>query len=109
MLIQYPGMNEPGMVSDAIVKTIDIFPTLTDLAGLESPQELEGVSLRAQLEDPAAESEKPAFAHWNRGQATVRTNEWRLIVHVRKMKLKGMNCLISEKLKTVYGWIRMNT
>lgn len=89
MLIRYPKMNEPGMISDAIVETIDIFPTLTDLTGLDSPPELEGFSLRDQLEDPNSITNKPAYAHWTRGQVTVRDEEWRLIVHRPADEIEG--------------------
>jgi iduronate 2-sulfatase len=89
MLIRYPGMNQPGVVSDAIVETVDIFPTLLDLAGLSAPDNLEGHSLRNQLDNPGVPSLKPAFAHWNRGQSTVRTEEWRLIVHRPDEEIEG--------------------
>ncbi len=89
MLIRKPGMNAPGELSDAIVETIDIFPTLLDLAGLSAPDGLEGHTLRVQLDDPGAPSQKPAFAHWNRGQETVRTDEWRLIVHRPEGETEG--------------------
>ncbi len=89
MLIRYPGMNAPGELSETIVETIDIFPTLTDLAGLPTPEEVEGHSLRDQLEDPGAISNKPAYAHWTRGQSTVRTDEWRLIAHRPEGDIEG--------------------
>ncbi len=89
MLIRHPGMNQPGVVSEAIVETVDIFPTLLDLAGLTAPDNLEGHSLRNQLEDPSLPSQKPAFAHWNRGQETVRTEEWRLLVHRPDEEIEG--------------------
>ncbi len=37
-----------------VVEFVDIYPTLTDLAGIDSPQGLEGRSLRPLLEDPLA-------------------------------------------------------
>lgn len=97
LLIRYPGIREPGAVSYAIVESIDIFPTLTDLAGLPAPDELEGYSLRDQLENPAVISSKPAFSHW-RGQATIRDKEWRLIVHHPDDKIEGVELFdFSEK------------
>ncbi len=77
------------MASHAIVETIDIFPTLTDLTGLPAPEELEGLSLREQLENPEAVSRKPAFGHWTRGQVTVRDEEWQLIVNRPEGGLEG--------------------
>ncbi len=79
MLIRYPGMSQQGTICHATVETIDIFPTLTDLAGLPSPQGIFGVSLRPLLDDPGGASLKPAFSHW-RGEEAVRDERWRLVV-----------------------------
>lgn len=81
LIIHYPGMQQPGEISDAIVESTDIFPTLTALAGLPAPDGLDGTSLQPQLEDPRHSSEKPAFGYFQGGQTTVRTEDWRLIVH----------------------------
>lgn len=80
-MIQYPGMSHPGEISDAIVETVDLFPTLTDLSGLPVPGGLHGRSLRDQLEKPGASSGKPAMSHYNGGQTSIRNENWRLIVH----------------------------
>jgi iduronate 2-sulfatase len=83
LIIRYPGLNQPGAVSDAVVEAIDLYPTLTDLAGIPTPDALHGRSLRPQLEDPAAPSSRSAFAFYNPGQNSVRTEHWRLILHQR--------------------------
>jgi uncharacterized sulfatase len=41
--------------SDAVVEFVDIYPTITDLAGIELPKELEGRTLRPLLTDPSVE------------------------------------------------------
>ena len=82
LIIRYPGINQPGAVSDAIVEAIDVYPTLTDLAGLPTPEELHGNSLRPQLEDYSTPSAKPAFSFFRRNsQTSVRVDGWRLIMH----------------------------
>lgn len=80
LLIRHPGLAQPGKVSNTIVETVDLFPTLTDLCGLPTPAELDGRSLRPQLNDPAAPAAKLAHGFWTGGQRTVRTERWRLIV-----------------------------
>jgi iduronate 2-sulfatase len=90
LFIRYPGMSHPGRVSDAIVETVDIYPTLADLAGLSAPAGLHGHSLRPQLMDPAEPSEKPAFSFSTMGQFTVRTDYWRLIKHVESDSIAGL-------------------
>lgn len=48
-----PGIP-PGQQSDALVYLLDIFPTLCDLTGLDTPASVEGHSLRPCLQNPAA-------------------------------------------------------
>ncbi|HUE96170.1 MAG TPA: sulfatase-like hydrolase/transferase, partial [Longimicrobiaceae bacterium] len=79
LMIRYPGMPHPGETSAAIVETVDLLPTLADLCGLLPPRELDGLSLRPQLEDPTSPPAKPAHAFWTGGQRSIRTDRWRLI------------------------------
>lgn len=79
LIISKTGMARPGKASDAMVETLDIFPTLCDLAGLEKPGYLEGTSLLPILENPGAKGH-PAIAYRSNLQ-TVRTDTHRLIRH----------------------------
>ena len=51
-LVRAPGLTAVGTQSQAMVELIDIYPTLCDLAGLESPDFLQGNSLRPLLNHP---------------------------------------------------------
>lgn len=79
LILRVPGQKMPGEAADAIVETIDIYPTLAALAGLPLSKELDGRSLVPQLEDPAAASDGMAASFWQ-GSATLRTDTHRLIV-----------------------------
>ncbi len=79
LIIRSPGMQQAGVTSDAIVETVDLFPTLIDLCELPAPPGLDGKSLRPQLSDPHAKSLKPALGFWSGGQRAIRTENWRLI------------------------------
>lgn len=48
LIVRAPGVSRPG-ASAAAVETIDVYPTLCDLAGLDAPARLEGRSLRPLL------------------------------------------------------------
>jgi iduronate 2-sulfatase len=87
LMIRYPGMQHQGEISEAIVETVDIYPTLADLAGLTVPSGLHGNSLRPQLDNPQQSSQKPAFSFYTNGQNSVRTKEWRLIKHTEAGEL----------------------
>lgn len=79
LIIRYPGMPVPGNDTAEIVETIDLFPTLADLAGLEEPDFTDGRSLRPVLEEKGAG--RPAISYFRKGTATIRTDRYRLILH----------------------------
>ncbi|APZ91283.1 sulfatase [Fuerstiella marisgermanici] len=79
LIVSYAKLRHPGTTSDAMVETLDIFPTLTDLANLPTPDHAHGVSLRPILTDPKAPGHD-AFAY-RRNIKTIRTNNHRLILH----------------------------
>ena len=79
LLIVAPGVTTPGSRSSEPVSTLDIYPTLVDLAGLGQPSHLEGHSLRPLLEDPAAEWPHHAVTTYRFGNHSVRTRHYRYI------------------------------
>jgi iduronate 2-sulfatase len=85
LMIRYPGMPQAGVISDAVVETVDVWPTLVDLCGLETSAAFDGQSLRPHLVAPATPSAKPAFGFWTNGRRTVRNDRWRLITHHTKI------------------------
>jgi arylsulfatase A-like enzyme len=77
-----PRAKGNGQTSTRVVELVDIYPTLADLCGLPVPKELDGVSLRPLLENPATTWERPAYTVWNEhGKGitgvSVRTERWR--------------------------------
>lgn len=69
-----------GKASPRVVEFLDLYPTLTDLAGLKPPANLQGVSLRPLLDDPGAAWDRPAYTQVRRGKVdgrSVRTARWR--------------------------------
>ena len=80
LIISYTGMPHAGSRTDSFVETLDIFPTLCDLAKLPQPDFTQGVSLRPILEDPNA-SGHAAISYFSGSRRTIRTETHRLIVH----------------------------
>ncbi len=79
-IIAPPAAKSAGKVSARTVELIDLYPTLTELAGIIPPKGLEGASLRPLLDDPAAKWDRPAFTQVQRGNIpghSVRTERWR--------------------------------
>jgi iduronate 2-sulfatase len=79
LIIHYPGMKHEGSRTNALVETLDIFPTLCDLTGIEMPGFTQGVSLKYILENPNSTGH-PALGYW-RSDTTYRTATHRLSLH----------------------------
>lgn len=79
LLIHHPEMKNKGASTDAIVETVDIFPTLCDLAGIEIPEYGHGVSLKKIVADPNTTGHD-AIAY-NGKASTIRTPTHRMILH----------------------------
>ncbi|NDV61576.1 sulfatase [Puniceicoccales bacterium CK1056] len=80
MAIWVPGTKGMGRSTDAIVEFVDLYPTLLDLTGLNSPHKLSGVSVRPVFDDPDLPGKQAAFTQVNRGKVygrSVRTRDWR--------------------------------
>jgi len=80
LIIKVPGMTK-GEFSNGLVESVDIFPTLTALAGLKSPNSLQGDSLVPMLNDVSAEVNQAVFPRWKNADS-IRTEkylytEWR--------------------------------
>jgi len=79
LIVSYPGLTRPGEATDSMVETLDVFPTLCDLAGIAAPEFAQGVSLRPLLDDPGSPGH-PAISYSPKAR-TVRTDTHRLILH----------------------------
>ena len=58
---------------------LDLYPTLAELCQLPEQQQLEGLSLRPQLENAATARRQPALTTHGPGNDSVRTDRWRYI------------------------------
>lgn len=79
LIVSYPGLRRPGDATYAIVESLDVFPTLADLAGLPMPDFVHGISLRPLLDDPASIGHSAIAYH--REAKTIRTETHRLVLH----------------------------
>jgi len=81
LIIAAPGLSK-NLASQKPVELLDLYPTLADLCGLKAPDDLEGVSLRPLLVNPAdANWVKPAVTQiWHNRNAwgySLRNNRYR--------------------------------
>jgi arylsulfatase A-like enzyme len=91
-IIRWPGKVKPGSTSDALVSTIDILPTLSEVAGIKASPETDGRSLLPIIKNEnnsewrdtyfdtydmiylGDDGEKPHMR-------MIRTNAWKLVLY----------------------------
>lgn len=81
MMIHVPGMKNGGRSCDALVETIDIYPTLVNLCNPKfnkTTYPLDGRNLSPLLDDPNQDVKEAALSYWNNA-VSVRTQTHRLI------------------------------
>ena len=89
LLLSVPGMKNSGTRTDALVEFVDIYPTLSELAGLPLPEHLEGTSFMPLLADPKLPWKSAAFSQYPRSSGgknlmgySMRTKNYRFTLWV---------------------------
>ncbi len=80
LIIAYPELSQKGKSTNALAESIDIFPTLTELAGIATPEFTQGKSLTPILKDPRLSGD-PVVGYFRGDRYTLRTDRYRLITH----------------------------
>lgn len=78
-IVVAPGVTTPGSQTDRAVSLMDLYPTLTALAGLETPGHVEGASLVPLLRDQDAPWEHVALSTFGFMNHAVRSDRYRYI------------------------------
>ena len=84
ILISAPGVIQPGSSTKQLAESVDIFPTLAELAGLPAPtgpQPIDGLSLVPVLKDGTKRVRDHAFHAYPKGKLgrAIRTDRYRLV------------------------------
>ncbi len=74
LILAAPGQKKPGTKTNALVELVDLYPTLADACGLESPTGVEGISLMPLLDDPEFPWKTAVFSQYPRSQSGNRHN-----------------------------------
>lgn len=64
MLARLPGVIEPNTTTEAMVMNVDIAPTLLELAQVEKPQDMQGVSFFSILKDNKSKVRDQMYYHY---------------------------------------------
>jgi len=85
LLLSVPGMKNAGKHTNALVEFVDVYPTLSELAGMPLPGHLEGTSFKPLLDDPNRPWKTAAFSQYPRQGwmgYSMRTDRYRFTVWV---------------------------
>ncbi len=82
LIVCAPGIAQTGVKTGSLAETVDIYPSLCELAGLPAPLGLDGSSFVAALKDPSAKTKEATFHVYPRAKMmgrAVRSERYRLV------------------------------
>lgn len=71
LMIHVPGMQTGGQVCDALVESVDMYPTLTELAAIGKPAYLEGTSFAPLVSAPNRVWKSAVFSQFPRWHQSI--------------------------------------
>ncbi len=91
-IVRWPGVVKPGTSSDALVSTIDVLPTVAEIAGVKAPPRVDGRSLLPLLKGEPDVAWRDAYCDTydmiylgNDGEKPhmrmIRTDDWKLVLY----------------------------
>ncbi len=83
MIAHWPGKISPGTVSDHIGYFGDILPTVAELAGAKTPDNLDGISIVPTLMGNSADQKAHEYLYWEfyeqGSRRGIRMGDWKII------------------------------
>jgi len=83
MIASWPGKITPGSKSDFVSAFWDIFPTFSEIVGVEPPKDIDGVSILPTLLGNEADQKKHEYLYWEfhekGGRQAVRKGKWKAV------------------------------
>ena len=76
LIVSVPGQQRTGTQCDRLVELLDVYPTLADVAGLEPPDDIQGLSFAALLDNPDAAHDKKNTLTQVRDGFCLRNDKW---------------------------------
>ncbi|NOU61766.1 arylsulfatase [Marinifilum caeruleilacunae] len=82
-IVSWPGTIEPGTISDHISAFWDVLPTCADLVGVQTPEEIDGISFLPEL--LGQEQARHKYLYWEfqekGGSMAVRLGNWKGVAY----------------------------
>ncbi|MDO5971806.1 sulfatase [Flavivirga aquimarina] len=83
LVIKVPGLKSSGKTNKTVVETVDIYPTLLELCGIEAPYNLDGRSLVGLMDNSKPRQKDVAYSYFKNG-ISLRTERYRLTKYFRQ-------------------------
>jgi len=74
LIIKSPNMKQPGLTTDALVSSVDLVPTILDLAGIELPDYMKGTSMAEWITQASGPEQPYIYMGLHEGK-----NAWRAV------------------------------
>jgi arylsulfatase A-like enzyme len=81
-IIRLPGQKE-GEIINKVVSTVDMYPTILELCGVDMPHATDGRSWWPLMQDPTMDWEENAFSYFRKG-ISLKTGRFRLSKYFRE-------------------------
>jgi len=86
LIARWPGKIAKGQLSDAIISSVDFYPTFAELAGTDLPlsQKYDGISLVSLMEGAEPDPDRAIFWHYpvyhhSEPASAIRKGKWKLV------------------------------
>jgi len=86
LIVRWPGKVKPASTSDALISSVDFYPTFLELAGGKRPkkQVLDGFSMIPALTENSFDPEREVFTHYpvyhhEQPMSAVRKGDWKIV------------------------------
>ncbi|MCG1035822.1 arylsulfatase [Polaribacter sargassicola] len=90
MTIRWPNKIKPGTKTDLISAFWDVFPTFSEIAGIEAPENIDGISFLPTLLDKPEEQKQHDYLYWEfherGGRQAIRKGNWKAVKYNVKKK-----------------------
>ncbi|MDB4712317.1 sulfatase [Verrucomicrobiales bacterium] len=89
IIISAPGISRPGSSTKQLMESVDIFPTLNELAGIppiKGPQPIDGLSMAEVIKEPSKRIRNHAFHAYPKAKMgrAIRTEQFRMVEWKKK-------------------------
>jgi arylsulfatase len=93
LVVRWPAQVAAGSTSDHLSAMWDMLPTFCDAAGVEAPQNIDGISLLPSLLGKPQEQKQHEYLYWEdaRNKRALRFGDWKMIKYHPSLKVELYN------------------